>query len=149
MDIMIGDEYADISFLQICHDLLYILYRYRIHPCQGLIQQNKFWICNKCPCDFSPPPLTSGKTVPLVIGNFLQAKLLNKPVSTLFDFRFFQREKLQDRFQILTDGENKKEAGLVRPIDKPHTDSLVHRFPGGNIIVQLEVPFVREDECCQ
>src|SRR5690625_3611226 len=114
MDIMIGDEYADISFLQICNDLLYILYRYRIHPCKGLIQQNKFWICNKCPCDFSPPPLTSGKTVPLVIGNFLQAKLLNKPVSTLFDFRFFQREKLQDRFQILTDGQITKYAGFLR-----------------------------------
>ena len=73
---MIGDQYADVLFLQTRHNTLDIFNRNWIYASKGLIEQNKTWINGQGPGDFCAPALPSTQEIPTIGSDVLQAEFI-------------------------------------------------------------------------
>src|SRR5687768_5377785 len=59
-DIMIGNEHADVAFLEKPDDLLDIQHGNRVHTCKWFIQEDKARQRCQCPGNFNTAPLAAG-----------------------------------------------------------------------------------------
>ena len=72
---MIGNQHTYVFFFQFNYNLLNVFHSNRINPCKRFVEQNKFWIDCKSPCNFSTSALTSRKLNSFTFSDVLKPKL--------------------------------------------------------------------------
>ena len=145
-DVVVGDQHADAALLQPGHDLLDVPDRDRIDAGEGLVEQEVAGTGHERPRDLEPPPLTARQGVGLVLGEPGQVELGEQLPEPRHPLLMREVERLQDREQVLLDGELAEHRGLLRQVAHAETAALVHRQLGHVLALQEDAPAVGAQE---
>lgn len=78
LDVVVGDEDADVAKLQSPNDALDVLHGYGVHAREGLVEHDKLRVDGQAACYLRASPLASRESVSQVLAHLLQAKLLDE-----------------------------------------------------------------------
>src|SRR5206468_5871127 len=81
-DIVVSDQDANSLSLEVQNDLSNIVDRKRVDTCEGLVEENKFWLGRQTASDLNATPFASGKRVSARLANVFNTELVQKLIET-------------------------------------------------------------------
>ena len=106
VDVMVGDEDADIAVLELPHDLLDILDGDGVDACEGLVEHDELGLDGQTAGNLRASALTARQLVAFVLAHFLEAELSDEALELLempFDEVYDMITELYSDFPIYKD----------------------------------------------
>ena len=72
---MVGDQHADVPFLQLGHDALDVLHGDRVHPGEGLVQQDEARVGGQRPGDLGAASFPTAQHIAAVGAHMPEPEL--------------------------------------------------------------------------
>src|SRR2546429_3210307 len=124
--VVVRDEDADAALPQAADDLLDVPDRDRVDAREGLVEQEVLRVRDERPGDLEASPLAAGERVGRIGRQRRQPELGEELTRALSSLAARQLERLEDRQEILLDGELAEDRRLLREVADAHAAALVH-----------------------
>ena len=139
IDIVVGDNNADILVFEGCHDALDILHRNRVYARKWLVEQDKRRVDSDSTSNLGTTALTTRELVTVALAYLLQAELLDKRLGTLTLILLGVVGHLQHRADIILDGEVTEHRSLLCKVANAQLRTLIHRQIGKFVYMSIVV----------
>ena len=114
-DIMIGDQHADAAVLQAGHNLLDVVHRDGVDAGEWLVEHHEFRVGHEGPRNLEPAAFSARQRERLVLPKVLDAQLVEQRFQALLSLLFGDRQRFQDRKDVLLDGQLAKDGRADHP----------------------------------
>src|SRR5579884_2787361 len=131
-DIVVRDENADAGVLQIEDNPLQFQYLDGVDAGERLIEEEEAGLDDQGPGDLDAAPLAAGERVSFVVPDRLKAELRDQAIHAVTALAAGEPKRLQDRHQVIFDGELAKNGGFLGKVADTSARPLVHGH-GGNL----------------
>ena len=151
IDVVVGDDDADILVLQRSDDALDVFDSDRIDACERFVEQDEGRVDRYGTGDFGASPLAARQLDAEALAYFLKAELFDQRFAACGLFVLFQIGHLQNGLDVILDAQTAENRGLLRQI--PHThlgpaiDGLFGEFGYLAVVVfEKDLAFVGFDQ---
>src|SRR5262249_42210509 len=128
--VVIGDENADASRLQLSDYALNVNYGDRVDAREGLVQEHERGRDHERPRDLETPSLSARQRLRLALGQASDPELVEQDAQPLQSLVVRKVEGLEDGEDVLLDRELPEDGRLLRQIADAPAGALVHRELG-------------------
>src|SRR5215510_16552082 len=97
-----------------------------IHACERLVQHHEFWLCDECAGDLQPAPFATRKGERFTLSEVFDTELMQQRFEAFAALRTGELERLEDREDVVFDGELPEDRRFLREIADSLTRPLVH-----------------------
>src|SRR5581483_9326986 len=139
-DVVIRYDDADAAALQVRNDALQLENLNRIDTRKRLVEQNEMRLQDQRSCDLDAAPLAAREHIPLAVAHGFEAHVVDQVLHAFAAFAPAQRERLQNRHQVVFDAQLAKNRGLLREIADAALGASAHRQLGDVLVVEQHLP---------
>src|SRR5581483_6553781 len=144
--VVIGNHDGQTRFAQVDNDLLHVVNGDGVHATERLIQHQQFRLCDQRTRNGEAPFFAAAKRQSDVLGDALNAKLVQELIAAMAPFRFAQRQRLQNSQDVLFHSHLAKDRFFLRQISHAQPGPFVHRVIGYVGIGKNDPPAVGPDQ---
>ena len=126
IDIVVGDNYADILLLKGCHDALNILNGDRIHTRKRLVKEDKRRIDGNSSSNLCTATLTTRELITEAFAHFLQSELLDKFLKAMTLILLCVVCNLQHRADIILNAQATEDRCLLCEVAHTQLCTLIY-----------------------
>ena len=146
VDVVVGDDHADVHRLEFGDDMLDVLDGDRVDAGEGFVEEDEFRVDGQGAGDFAAAALTAGELDALVLADFLETELVDQrlePVEAVF---LVEAGHFHDREDVVLHAHRAEDRGFLRQIADAFLGALVHRKAGDLLFAEEDAPVVGLDQ---
>src|SRR5690606_38873742 len=113
LDVVVGDDDADAAVPETGDDLLDVVDGDRVDAGERLVQEHELGLAHQRARDLEPAPLAARERVRLGAAQVLEPELVEQALQARLAFGTRQRERLEDRQDVLLYGEATEDRWLL------------------------------------
>ena len=118
----------------------------RIDAAKRFIEHHELRTCDQRPRDGQTTFFAAAQCQCLIFGQIIDSKLPEQFIATSRPFPTGKSERLEDRHNVLLDGQLSEDGFLLRKITHSHTSSPMHREPCHITILKVNSATVGPDQ---
>ena len=143
---MVGDQDREPLLAEILDDLLDVMHGDRVHPAERLVQHEQGGIGDERAGDREAAFFPAGESQRLVLGDVVDPEPGEEFLAALFSLGLRGLRRLEDREDILLDGQLPENRFFLREVSHPVSRPAKHRHVRHVGIPENHAPAIRADQ---
>ena len=139
MDVVVGDEDADVATPEVGYNLLNVFDGDWVYACKRLVEEDKGGVGDEGAGNFGTSSFSAGEPEPFVVYYFLETELFDKVVGFFADFDAWHAMVLENGLEVFAHGEIAEHAGFLGQVSNAETRTFVHGHMREALVVEVDV----------